>query len=136
MLRHRSSLLVVLPLIAVLLLGAAGLEEQYRRHHSLRLRAETLTGGNVKRGSRLFVAYGCGGCHSLGGVPGARGLVGPRLDGVGAQAVIAGRLSNNPNNMMRWIGDPQGVSPGTAMPNLDVTPAQQRDIAALLYSRS
>jgi cytochrome c1 len=38
--------------------------------------------------------------------------------------------------MMKWIVDPQAVSPGTAMPRLGVTPADSRDITAFLYTRT
>ena len=122
--------------IAVLVIGGGILAEHYKEEQDRRTRAETITGGNAERGKEKFVAYGCGGCHSITGVPRARGLVGPTLDGIGSRAIIAGRLENKPENLMRWIGDPQGVAPGTAMPNLGVTPADQRDIAAFLYDRS
>ncbi len=69
-------------------------------------------------------------------MPGARGLVGPVLDGVANRAMIAGRVQNTPSNLMRWIADPQTVAPGTAMPTLSVHPAHRRDIAAFLYTRT
>ncbi|HEX8064505.1 MAG TPA: c-type cytochrome [Allosphingosinicella sp.] len=99
-------------------------------------RATAMTGGDIGRGRAAFAHYGCGGCHALKGVSGASGLVGPPLDGVSARAIIGGRLENKPDNMMRWIRDPQGVSPGTAMPQLGVTPGDSRDIAAFLYTRT
>ncbi|MDQ4088603.1 MAG: cytochrome c [Pseudomonadota bacterium] len=125
----------VLPL-AGLGLAAAICGEHYKEEQDRRMRAEAITGGNVDRGKRLFSAYGCGGCHSLTGVPQARGLVGPTLDGIGSRAILAGRLENKPENLMRWIGDPQSVAPGTAMPRLGVREQDQRDIAAFLYDRS
>jgi cytochrome c2 len=111
------------------------LREHFKEQQDLRMRAEAITGGNVERGEALFSAYGCGGCHSLGRVPQARGLVGPTLDGIGSRAVLAGRLENRPENLMRWIGDPQSIAPGTAMPRLGVGERDQRDIAAFLYDR-
>ena len=119
-----------------LAIGAAILGEHYKEEQDRRARAETITGGDVDRGKRLFSAYGCGGCHSLSGVPQARGLVGPTLDGIGSRAVLAGRLENKPDNLIRWIRDPQVISPGTAMPDLGVGEAAGRDIAAFLYDRS
>jgi cytochrome c2 len=38
--------------------------------------------------------------------------------------------------MMVWIQHPQRVSPGTAMPELGVTAADSRDMAAFLYTRT
>jgi cytochrome c1 len=36
---------------------------------------------------------------------------------------------------MQWIEHPRAINPQTAMPELGVTPAQARDIAAYLYSQ-
>jgi cytochrome c1 len=36
--------------------------------------------------------------------------------------------------MVRWVKDPPGVDPLTAMPNLRVTDDDARDIAAFLYT--
>jgi cytochrome c1 len=36
--------------------------------------------------------------------------------------------------MMRWLRDPPGVDPMTAMPNLGLTEPEARDIAAYLYT--
>ncbi|HEX5181729.1 MAG TPA: c-type cytochrome [Allosphingosinicella sp.] len=95
-----------------------------------------MTGGNVARGKLAFARYGCGGCHRLSGIARAHGGVGPPLDGVGARAIVAGKLENRPGNLERWIENPQKVTPGTAMPNLGVTPADARDLAAFLYTRT
>ena len=38
--------------------------------------------------------------------------------------------------MEHWIRDPQQVSPGTAMPDLDVGEGDARDITAFLYTRA
>jgi cytochrome c2 len=102
----------------------------------LKRRAEAITGGRVDRGERAFTRYGCGSCHQVAGVPQADGRVGPPLDGIAGRAIIAGRLENEPRNLSRWIEHPQQVNPGTAMPELSVTPGDARDIAAFLYTRS
>ena len=125
-------------LAAAAVVGLAGWTLIEHRSDQLQRKrtAEALTGGNVERGERAFVGYGCGGCHSVGGVPQAAGKVGPSLDGFATRAMIAGRLENRPANLQRWIQDPQAVAPGTAMPDLGVTPAQSRDLAAFLYTRT
>lgn len=92
------------------------------------------TGGNVKIGEHLIYAYGCGSCHVIPGVAGANGTVGPTLRGFGARYYVAGSLVNTPDNLARWIAQPQEVDPGNAMPDLGVTEHQARDIAAYLYT--
>ncbi|MGW4589748.1 c-type cytochrome [Amycolatopsis thermoflava] len=90
--------------------------------------------GNPERGAGLIQQYGCASCHSVPGVRGADGLVGPPLDHFGSRSYIAGQLPNNGQNLQRWIRDPQAVEPGTAMPGLGVTPLDARDIAAYLFT--
>jgi len=95
--------------------------------------AALATGGDASRGARLIRDKGCGSCHRIGGVPGATGMVGPSLRDLTSRAYIAGELTNTPENVVRWIMDPQALSPGTVMPDLGVTEAEARDIAAHLY---
>jgi cytochrome c1 len=61
-------------------------------------------------------------------------MVGPPLNDWSERGYIAGELPNNAENLIRWIMDPQGVEPGTDMPNLGVTEEQARDIAAYLFT--
>ena len=42
---------------------------------------------------------------------------------------VGGKLANTPDNLARWVQDPQGVSPGTDMPNLGVSVEEARNIA-------
>lgn len=97
-------------------------------------RAAAMTGGKPARGKEIIPRYGCDSCHSIPGVAGARGQVGPPLDNVGSRPTLAGGLPNTPENLMRWIRDPQEILPGTAMPTLGVTERDVRDIAAYLYT--
>lgn len=94
------------------------------------------TGGDPHRGEAKFIEYGCGSCHGLKHVPKATGMVGPPLDGIAVRAIIAGKLSNKPENLQRWIREPQAVTPGTDMPNLKVGERDARDISAFLYTRA
>ena len=87
-----------------------------------------------ERGKAMILAYGCGACHVIPGVAGASGKVGPRLNETVERVYIAGVLPNSPQNLVRWIRDPQDVDPLTAMPDLNVGPQDARDIAAYLYT--
>ena len=99
-------------------------------------REQTVAGGDPERGRSLIPEYGCGSCHVIPGVPGAQGKVGPPLTHFAERSFIAGNLRNEPAALARWIRFPNQVEPGTAMPNLGVTEAHARDIAAYLYTLS
>jgi mono/diheme cytochrome c family protein len=76
--------------------------------------------------------YACVGCHTIPGVTGPRAHVGPPLAGFARRTTIAGRLANNEDNLVRWIRGPQAVKPGTAMPDMGVSEAHARQMAAYL----
>lgn len=94
----------------------------------------TVPGGDVEAGRQSIQAWGCGSCHTIPGIPGAYGKVGPRLDQMAEQTYIAGMLPNNPDNLMHWIMNPQEIQPGNAMPNTGVGAETARHMAAYLYS--
>jgi cytochrome c2 len=96
--------------------------------------AKQLTGGDPDRGEVAIRRYGCGSCHTIPGVPGAVATVGPPLDKLAMRTYLAGRIVNNPQNLMRWIREPRSVDPKTAMPDVGVTEKDGRDIAAYLYT--
>jgi putative membrane protein len=97
--------------------------------------AWVVPGGDPARGPAAIGRHGCGACHVIDGIRDATGRVGPQLIGLREQAYIAGQLPNAPHTLVRWIQNPRDLIPGTAMPNLPVTDAEARDIAAYLYSR-
>lgn len=90
--------------------------------------------GNPAHGKVLIESYGCGSCHVIPGVRTARGMVGPPLLYYSRRTIIAGELPNTPENLVTWIKNPVAVEPETAMPNLGLTDAQAKDIAAYLYT--
>jgi cytochrome c len=85
-------------------------------------------------GRQAILRHGCGGCHVIPGIRHATGRVGPRLNDFRNQMYIAGVLANVPENLASWIANPQKYSPGTAMPNLQVTEEEARAIATYLYA--
>jgi cytochrome c len=95
---------------------------------------QQVPGGDAGRGRQAMARYGCGACHAIPGVSGARGNVGPSLSGMGERRIVAGMLANEPANLIHWIQDPQSVVPGNAMPNMGVSDDDARDIAAYLYT--
>ena len=91
-------------------------------------------GGNPDAGKLAIREYGCGACHTVPGVRGANGLAAPPLTRFARRSFIAGEASNTADNLVRWIQAPESIEPGTAMPNLGVTEAMARNMAAYLYT--
>ena len=96
--------------------------------------SQYVAGGHAERGAAAVRRYGCGSCHTIPGVRGAAGEAGPPLTRYARRTYVAGMLPNTAENLVRWIEHPQQVVPGNAMPNLGVTDAEARDIAAYLYT--
>jgi len=90
--------------------------------------------GEPKIGHALIQSYGCGTCHTINGIRGARGKVGPKLDNYAQQHLLAGFLPNTPRNLIAWLMDPVALKPQTGMPSQGVTEEEARHIAAYLYT--
>jgi cytochrome c1 len=93
-----------------------------------------IQGADADNGPSAMQKYCCISCHTVPGVSGVNGRAAPPLDHWTQRAYIAGEVPNEPDALIQWIRDPQSIEPGTAMPNLGVTEADARDIAAYLYS--
>lgn len=91
-------------------------------------------GGDARQGRQLMAQYQCGSCHAIPGVAAAAGSAGPPLEGFGRRSYIAGRIPNLPAPLAQWLVDPPALKPGTMMPNVGVSPADARHMAAYLYT--
>jgi len=87
---------------------------------------------NAVRGRMALSQYACNACHVIPGVTGPDTFVGPPLKALAARKYIAGHLPNSAANLAQWIRDPQKINPQTAMPAMDVTESDARDMAAYL----
>jgi cytochrome c1 len=96
--------------------------------------AAKATGGSPDLGKIAINYHGCGACHTIPGIPGAYGNIGPSLKQIGSRNYIAGVQKNTPQNLMHWIENPQAIDSKTAMPNLHISAADARDITAYLYT--
>ena len=67
----------------------------------------------------------CKACHAVGG---AGGAIGPALDGV------ATRFAGDGARLDAWLANPQAVKPGTAMPQLPLTPDERQELVAWLLT--
>lgn len=96
--------------------------------------AEALTGGDPSRAPGIMRRYGCGGCHTIPGIPGADGQVGPQLSGLIHRVYIGGGVANSPDHLVQWIVAPPQLSPRSAMPATGISEAEARDVATYLYA--
>jgi cytochrome c len=97
--------------------------------------ARAMTGGDPARAPDIIRRYGCGGCHTIPGLAGADGKVGPPLTGLVHRVYVGGSANNSPDNLIKWIVSPQTFAPRTAMPTTGITEAEARDVAAYLYAQ-
>jgi cytochrome c1 len=91
-------------------------------------------GSPAAEGAQIIATKPCVGCHTIPGIPGATGQVGPNLAGVASRTKIAGGAVPNtsPDDLKKWILNPPAVKPGTAMPNVGLTDDEATKIVAFL----
>ncbi|MGN6390520.1 MAG: c-type cytochrome [Burkholderiaceae bacterium] len=94
----------------------------------------TVPGGDPARGKAAITRYGCASCHAIPGISRPSADVGPPLAEIGKRAYLGGVVANTPAMMVKWLMDPPAIDPRTAMPNVGLTEAEAKDIAAYLYT--
>jgi cytochrome c len=111
--------------------AAAGTQNQLG---SAQAAAALAPGSDAAMGQQIIAGKPCVGCHTIPGVPGATGQVGPNLAGVGGRTTIAGGAvpNNGPADLKAWVEDAPSVKPGTAMPNEGLTDDEAAKVAAYL----
>jgi cytochrome c oxidase subunit II len=102
--------------------------------------AQPLQAGDAARGQQIFMGdlggRPCWTCHSIDNTK-AQAKVAPRtLNGFANYPTIAqvDGFTNNPDNLRKWLTEPQTQKPGTAMPNLGLKPQEVEDLIAYLTS--
>jgi cytochrome c2 len=96
--------------------------------------ADLSPGSPAAEGAQIIATKPCVGCHTIPGIPGATGQVGPNLGGVASRPKIAGGAVPNtgPDDLKKWILNPPALKPGTAMPNVGLTDDEATKIVAYL----
>lgn len=95
---------------------------------------QRVVGADQEAGRAVIAAVACGICHVIPGIRGANGIVGPSLAGFGRRQLIGGVAPNQPAILIQWVKDAPSIAPGTGMPDLPLTEAQARDVAAYLLT--
>ena len=87
----------------------------------------------VSRDGNLFIANGCGACHTVRGTT-ASGTIGPDLTHFGGRlSIAAGSFPNNAGTACGWIASAQHLKPGNLMPSFtNLRGEQLRAVATYL----
>jgi cytochrome c oxidase subunit 2 len=84
-------------------------------------------------GQQVFLQNTCVSCHAIRGLAPAQ--VAPDLTHFGSRTTIAAVLPNTPDNLRRWIRNPQQIKPGALMPGfLNLTDQDLNDLVTYLES--
>jgi cytochrome c len=132
---RRQTMFAGFALALSLVLGAgAAMGYSAARSQQRQSQAAIVTGGNPPKAKDHIQRFGCGGCHTVAGIPGASGLVGPPLQQI-RNRVYVGSRANTADNLVEWIVNPRGVNPHTPMPATGISESEARDIVAFLYAQ-
>lgn len=90
------------------------------------------TGKLAREGANLFQTVGCAACHTIAGTA-AQGKVGPHLTHLASRTTFAGATyDRTPENLARWLDNPDALKPGAKMPDLGLSEEQIRALVAYL----
>lgn len=96
--------------------------------------AVTRDPAHIARGKTLMTERGCVACHRMSGsdLP-APPESGPASRALGlAPDLRFARARAEPATLLRWLLDPSGLKPDSAMPSLGLRPEEARDLAAFV----
>jgi cytochrome c oxidase subunit II len=85
-------------------------------------------------GRSTFLAQSCVNCHRVRGTP-AQGRYAPDLTHLMARQTLAsGMVENTPENLRRWVDDPQKIKPGCLMPAFGLSDRERDDLVRYLLT--
>src|SRR5262245_7670278 len=86
----------------------------------------------VAEGRHVFESTACINCHTVSGTP-ANGTFGPDLTHLRSRDTIAGGVADNtPDNLRKWIRNPDSIKPGSRMPAVGLGARQLEAVVAYL----
>ncbi len=107
----------------------------YQAWQDAQLRPPTApSSAQTRRGQQLFRQFTCANCHVIGmQTPGPKAA--PDLTHLASRDMLAGELlANTPDNLKRWLVDPQLFKPGCLMPTLRLSEENATALAAYLQA--
>jgi cytochrome c oxidase subunit 2 len=94
--------------------------------------ASTPAGALAEAGRRFYFAQTCANCHAIKGT-GAVANAAPDLTHVASRTQLAaGVIPNTPQNLARWLRNPQAIKPGCQMPNFTLDDERLTQLVAYL----
>ncbi len=99
-----------------------------------------LAGADAARGRAVMEAKGCPSCHAFTGVAPLEGAANPKdLKGLASGVALAPdfrttRRRMSVTNVVTWIKSPKAMKADTAMPELALTEAEIKDLAAFILT--
>jgi cytochrome c oxidase subunit 2 len=91
--------------------------------------AQPATVGAPARGAAIFQNKTCIRCHAIHGLGDVR--IAPDLTHLAERSTLgAGVIGNNPDDLAKWLREPQTVKPGSHMPDLNLTDDEISDLVA------
>jgi cytochrome c oxidase subunit 2 len=105
-------------------------EEEFQRWQQAQLLpAPPPSSESAQKGLALFQQMSCVNCHTIKGTI-ASATFGPDLTHFASRKQLgAGIVNNTPENLRRWLHDPQQVKVGAKMPNFKFTDEQVTQLA-------
>jgi len=89
-------------------------------------------GDTASEGQHIFETTACINCHAIGGTV-ADGRFGPDLSHLMSRDTIAaGAAPNTPENLRRWIRNPDDIKPGSRMPAMELSDRELDAVTAYL----
>jgi cytochrome c oxidase subunit 2 len=88
----------------------------------------------VKSGRKAFLGQSCVNCHAVRGTP-AKGTYAPDLTHLMRRDMLAsGMVKNTPENLRRWVADPQQIKEGCLMPAFGLSDRERDEIVGYLLT--
>lgn len=114
--------------------ATAGPSDALRKNVAMTNAQPSAGGIDSNTGRQVFEQQACINCHTVRGTI-ANGRYGPDLTHLMSRDTIgSGILPNTPDNLKRWIADPNDFKPGCLMPAMHLTDEQNAQITAYLLT--
>jgi cytochrome c oxidase subunit 2 len=88
----------------------------------------------VSAGRLAFLAQSCINCHRVRGTSAQGGYAPDLTHLMSRQTLASGMVPNTPENLRRWVADPQPIKPGCLMPAFGLSDRDRDDIVNYLLT--